>query len=352
MANRYWVLGTGTWNGTNMANWSDSSGGSGGFSVPTNADEVYIDLNSVVGTTIISLGTGGGLCKNIRFTSSAGNYTGTFAMGSLSLTISGTVCLFVSSMTLTYTANSAGVVYFNGPSGTNAYLTTAGLTLPALTINASANLKLYLSDNLKIQASSAGLLNIAWCKFDSQGYSIECGRISISSICTSCNFGASNITIKTASSTSWSNAYASVNMGTSTLNIPGGGTFVGGGANYNIVSFSSGGVSTITGSNTISSLVLQAGSSVKFTAGTSQALTSLTATGTSSSGITIQSTTAGSIFTITDTAGTNTVSYVTIKDSTVSGGAVFDASNGTNTDSGNNSGWLFLTSNINNPICY
>jgi len=40
MANRFWVGGTGTWNTTNTANWSDTLGGAGGASVPTAADLV------------------------------------------------------------------------------------------------------------------------------------------------------------------------------------------------------------------------------------------------------------------------------------------------------------------------
>jgi len=50
MANRYWVGGTGSWSSTNTVNWSASSGGSGGASVPTAADNVYFDVNSNVGT--------------------------------------------------------------------------------------------------------------------------------------------------------------------------------------------------------------------------------------------------------------------------------------------------------------
>lgn len=46
MANRYWVGGGGTWNTTNTANWSTSSGGPGGASVPTNIDNVFFDANS------------------------------------------------------------------------------------------------------------------------------------------------------------------------------------------------------------------------------------------------------------------------------------------------------------------
>ena len=43
MANRYWV-GTGNWDTTNTANWSASSGGASGASVPASADAVFLTL--------------------------------------------------------------------------------------------------------------------------------------------------------------------------------------------------------------------------------------------------------------------------------------------------------------------
>ena len=55
MANRYWILGTGTWDATNTVNWSDASGGLGGFSVPTASDNVFFDANSNVGTTAFTV---------------------------------------------------------------------------------------------------------------------------------------------------------------------------------------------------------------------------------------------------------------------------------------------------------
>ena len=55
MANRYWIGGSGDW--TDTANWSTTSGGSGGASVPTASDDVYIDANSGSGTVYIGLGT-------------------------------------------------------------------------------------------------------------------------------------------------------------------------------------------------------------------------------------------------------------------------------------------------------
>lgn len=46
MADRFWVGGTGTWNDSNTAHWSATSGGSAGASAPTNLDDAKIDANS------------------------------------------------------------------------------------------------------------------------------------------------------------------------------------------------------------------------------------------------------------------------------------------------------------------
>jgi hypothetical protein len=53
------------------------------------------------------------------------------------------------------------------------------------------------------------------------------------------------------------------------------------------------------------------------------------------------STTPGTQATISDASGTDTVSYLTIKDSNATGGAVWDALSITNVDAGDNTGWLF-----------
>jgi hypothetical protein len=51
MAARFWVGGSGTWNASNTSNWSATSGGASGASVPTAADTVTIDTASGTGIT-------------------------------------------------------------------------------------------------------------------------------------------------------------------------------------------------------------------------------------------------------------------------------------------------------------
>jgi hypothetical protein len=70
MANRYWVGGSGTWNPTSTTNWSTSSGGTGGASVPTGVDNVIFDQAS---TYTVNVLVGTVFC--LDFTVSAGTLT-------------------------------------------------------------------------------------------------------------------------------------------------------------------------------------------------------------------------------------------------------------------------------------
>lgn len=140
MANRYWVGGSGTWNTTSTTNWSASSGGAGGASVPTAADSVFFDRTGTYTVTC----TGDLKCLDI--TVSAG--TVTFADGtSPTFTISGSMSLLAGTAwnttgAITFNATSsgkaittngvyiAGNITFNGSGGTwqlGSAITTAGI---------------------------------------------------------------------------------------------------------------------------------------------------------------------------------------------------------------------------------
>ena len=86
MADRYWRgITSDDWG--NTANWSNTSGGSTGFSIPTSADNVFFDAN---GNNNCSLGSNNRSCNNISVTDT---YTSTFDLGIRSLSISGNVTL-------------------------------------------------------------------------------------------------------------------------------------------------------------------------------------------------------------------------------------------------------------------
>ena len=86
MADRYWRGGTGTWFST-TTNWSATSGGAGGASLPTANDDVYIDANSNTGTGAFTITVSGTVnCRSISF---AADGVCTLARGSAQMNING-----------------------------------------------------------------------------------------------------------------------------------------------------------------------------------------------------------------------------------------------------------------------
>lgn len=89
MADRYWVSGgDGNWGSTN--NWSTSSGGAGGSSVPTSADNAFFDGNSPA----CVVNSSNRVCAALNFTGYTATITFTFnvtASGSVTLSASMTI---------------------------------------------------------------------------------------------------------------------------------------------------------------------------------------------------------------------------------------------------------------------
>ena len=85
-ASRFWVGGSGTWDNTSTTHWSTTSGGSGGASAPTSADDVTFNASSGGGT--VDASTTGGTARNVTFTS----FSGSIGLNS-KLNIYGNLCL-------------------------------------------------------------------------------------------------------------------------------------------------------------------------------------------------------------------------------------------------------------------
>ena len=120
MADRYWVGGTASWDGTAGTKWAATSGGPGGESAPTSADDVFFNASST-GTVTIAAGNTG--AKSITCTGFTGTLTGV-----ASITVSGNITL-VTGMTYSHT----GTVTINATST----LTTAGKTFSSLVVEGS-----------------------------------------------------------------------------------------------------------------------------------------------------------------------------------------------------------------------
>lgn len=119
MADRYWVGGTGTWNTTSTTNWSATSGGAGGASVPTSADDVFFNASSGTGTVTI------GATVSCRSLNATGASTLTIA-GTSQLSVFGSFTLPATNLSWTHT----GVLAFEGTSvGSAKNITTNGVTI-------------------------------------------------------------------------------------------------------------------------------------------------------------------------------------------------------------------------------
>jgi hypothetical protein len=114
MANRYWVGGTATWDGTAGTKWSTTSGGTGGAAVPTSADDVFFDAASGAGTVTVS---GSRPCLSFNATGFTGTLAGTSTPnlqvhGNLTLgsgmTVAGTLTTVTMQGTGSYTITSNG----------------------------------------------------------------------------------------------------------------------------------------------------------------------------------------------------------------------------------------------------
>lgn len=138
MADRYWVGGSGNWNSSDTTNWSTSSGGANGASVPTSSDNVIFDANSktTAGDCIITLSNSPRPCRDLNFSAEpSGGGRFNFSGSNVTLSVSGSLTLLSTAtanlwggVLNTITVEMAGSGSFN--------ITTNGGSLPrVLTFN-------------------------------------------------------------------------------------------------------------------------------------------------------------------------------------------------------------------------
>src|SRR3990167_10407052 len=89
MADRYWVGGAGTWDGSATTHWSASSGGAAGASAPVSTDNVIFDASSGLPATVTVAATAA--CNNCTVTGPASK-TQTFTLSG-TWTVTGTLTM-------------------------------------------------------------------------------------------------------------------------------------------------------------------------------------------------------------------------------------------------------------------
>ena len=166
MANRYWVGGNGTWNVT--TNWSASSNGSGGASVPTAADDVFFDASSDgAGNAAFTVTlTGAATCLSLNF--SAVDQNVTFS-GAFTLSVLGNLLL-----SPTRTISVTGITSLAMTATTSRTITAGGGTLTGgITFNSTTGTWV-LQDALTVTGTvthTAGTISLNGFTFTTPAYS-------------------------------------------------------------------------------------------------------------------------------------------------------------------------------------
>lgn len=329
--------------------------------------------STTAATTVLSMAT----AANFTFTGTGGF---TRNMAATATVVFGTTGGTTSNApNLTVNAGASALTITNGSWFRNLVFTGSTSTVTAITLNVARNLTLasggtYTSVNPDFRASGtltcAGR-TLASTTINGSGITVTLAdAFSGSSLgLTQGTLTTSNFNVTTSGSFNSSNSNTrALNMGSSTFTVGAGfilatstgmtlnsgtstvtmtsalaKTFSGGGLTYYNLNQGGAGTLTISGSNTFNNITnTTQPATVTFTAGTTQTVSSFGLSGTAGNLITINSTTPGSQFTLSDSSGIINAQYLSIQDSNATGGATWRAliSNG-NVNAGNNTGWIF-----------
>jgi hypothetical protein len=230
----------------------------------------------------------------------------------------------------------------------SATITSTGRTVNGVQVNGSG-ITVTLADAMTILSN--GTLTLTQGTFTAANFNVTAGLFSSSNSNTrTLNMGSGTWTISGSGATAWNTATITgltVVPSTSTITMTNASakTFAGGGLTYYNLNQGGAGTLTISGSNTFNNITNSTQpATVTFTAGTTQTVSAFGLSGTAGNLITINSTTPGSQFTLSDASGTINAQYLSIRDSNATGGAVWNALSSTNL--GNNTGWIFPGGNM------
>ena len=281
--------------------------------------------------------------KNVDFT----GYAGTLAATS-NVTIYGNLTLSTG-MTLT---TSASAMTFGATSGTQQITTNAKTINFPLTFNGIGG-TFQLQDALTMGSTRTATLTNG--TLDLFGKTLTVGtRFTTATGTKNLTFNGGTLVCPDPNTTSFNNASptnftttAGTGTGTISMTAATAKTFVGGGSTFNCTLNQGGaGALTITGSNTFNDITNTVQpASVLFTAGTTSTFSNFNLSGTSGNLITIGSVTAAS-HTLSKASGTVSSDYLSISQSTATGGAGWYAG-ANSTNGGNNSGWIFTAPPVN-----
>ncbi len=288
MADRYWVGGTGTWNTTSTTNWSATSGGAGGASVPTVADSVFFDQASTYTVTM----TGALACLDINVTGG----TVTFQNGTTpTLNVRGSISFIAGTIW-----NTTGLITCSAIDART--ITTNGVLVNSpITFNGTGG-TWTLQDNLTLASTRTTTLTTGTLALGS--FILTTGVFNSSgSSARTINFGTGKIVLnRSATDTIWTTATVTnlTVTGTSLVECIGGGTAV-------TKTINTGALSE---ANSINFSFLETTGTVTYTFTAGNSFRNLNITGPGSGATTTFSNIAINIFgSFTHTAGVGTVAF-------------------------------------------
>lgn len=329
---RYWVGNTGNWNST--GEWSASSGGASGASVPLCHDTAIFDANSfdnngytvTMNMDLMCATTFADTDQTFNLAFSQNTYIFGSQTWDSNLTVSGTArsLYFSNRSDCTFTPTTAGEN--NAMNMSSIYLRNIGC-------------KVTLLDDLNITGAANNIIIFDGGTFDANDYDVTCKRCS-SNVASTYYLGNGTWTLTgyegaifdaNGSDTIYAEGSTIIINNTDGLNQ----RFDGEGKTFNNLSFTGTGIFTITGSNSFNDLTVDTtngANTIKFTAGTTTTVSSLTFQGYDGKTLTACSTSSTNA-TLSDSSGTNWAYYADIDDLTATGGADWFYENSTATDS-------------------
>jgi hypothetical protein len=295
-------------------------------------------FNFTAGTYALAfLATLNHAAKNIDFTGFAGTWNGTSTVivyGNLTISTGMTI------------AASAQALTFGATSGVQLITSNAKTQDKPLTINGVGG-TVRLADALLMGSRAFTHTNGT---LDLNGKTLTVGTTYATAAGTKdITFNGGTLVCPAVTVTAFNNAAptgftTTAGTGTGKISMTGatGKTFVGGGATYNCTLSNNGaGALTVSGSNTFTTIANSVQpTAFTFTAGTTQTVTDWNVNGTAGNLVTIISSTAGVPALLSKASGTVSSNYLSLKDSTATGGAAWYAGT-TSTNVSGNLGWIF-----------
>lgn len=264
-------------------------------------------------------------------------FTGTLV--ATTYTIYGSLTLG-SGMTVSPNANN---IVFGATSGTKT-ITSNGMSFNANAVFNGAGGSWSFADNFtQASTQSATLTNGT---LDGNGKNITLGTFALGAGTKTLTLGSGTWTVAGATwnaNTNSANLTVSAATGTVSMTSASAKIFAGGGFTWPTLNQGGAGALTVQQSNTFANMTNTVQpATVTLTAGTTQTVSAFSLSGTAGNLITLNTSSAGSQATLSDSGGANSVSYLSIKDSVATGGAEWGAYVGSGSvDAGNNVGWDF-----------